>query len=454
MAETSRQKTCFVVTGLPRSGTSSVAQLLENLGVYFGDHAHFLDTSIHKHNPVFYELQWINDFNDKLIGAMGASYFEDFFPMESDFDLPAVKLLERILAQQFRSEFGGRGLVGIKDPRFCFTLPFWRRVLGSAGYEVKVILTMRNSAAVIKSNSLLREDRPCQWQRFYARHLLAINYFARDLKMCQIDFDRLMKSPLPTAGKAAECLGLANPDPARATGHLKSEHYHNRPTKTGTGDAWVDQIDLELRNEKLDPEQYLKFRAIAMLYAEDRKAVTDVERKLADKRIENALIEKDAHIAKLEDAYRKLAKEMQQAQRLLSSSPGRQILKLKGQLEKGDERNRDLQDQLQILQKSKVGRDQQVANLEKLLRQAQEELEPAKHLIGEFRKLVEGKDHHIVKLEALVHESAQIVYGAEGAAALKDRQIEKLQTELNRLQGELSQHQAEFESLRDKPVVS
>src|SRR5438552_9641685 len=182
MTDTIARKTCFLITGLPRSGTSSVAHLLDNLGVYFGDSGHFLDTQVHKHNPVFYELQWINDFNDRLIAAMGAGYFEDFFPIESDFDRDEVRSLEPALVEQFRSEFGDRALVGVKDPRFCFTLPLWRRALASLGYDVKVLLTLRNPAAVLKSNSLLRDDRPCQWQRFYARHLLAINYFAREMK--------------------------------------------------------------------------------------------------------------------------------------------------------------------------------------------------------------------------------------------------------------------------------
>ncbi len=275
MADESLKKVCFLITGVPRSGTSSVSQMLENLGVYFGDPAHFLDTSVHKHNPVFYELQWVNDFNDRVLGAIGATYFDDLFPIESDFESDAVRSLDPVLAGQFRGEFGDRPVVGVKDPRLCFTLPVWRRVLAAAGYDVKVVLAMRNAAAVIKSNSLLRDDPAHQWFRFYARHLLCINYFTRDMALCRFDYDLLMCKPTTYGPQKAEELGLEMPDAARATRHLSREHYHHQPDGSGTGHPWVDRIDSEFRAGRLDPEQYLECRRVASLFSSDARGLKD-----------------------------------------------------------------------------------------------------------------------------------------------------------------------------------
>jgi hypothetical protein len=131
MADT--PKTCFLIVGLPRSGTSSIAQFLDHLGVYFGDPAHFLDTTKLKHNPIFYELQWINDFNNHVIGTWNCTYEQDVMPADSDFDLPEIQPLRAELRKQFHQEFGDRRVVGVKDPRICFTFPIWRDVLTDQG---------------------------------------------------------------------------------------------------------------------------------------------------------------------------------------------------------------------------------------------------------------------------------------------------------------------------------
>jgi hypothetical protein len=404
MTDTADRKTCFLITGLPRSGTSSIAQLLENLGVYFGDSSHFLDTQVHKHNPVFYELQWINDFNDRAIAAMGAEYFDDFFPIERDFGTDGMRALESVLAEQFRGEFGERSLVGVKDPRLCFTLPLWRTMLDRLGYNTRLLLTMRNAAAVIKSNSLLRDDSPPRWQRFYARHLLAINYFARDAKLCQIDFDRLMADPEPAVVELASCIGLSIAEPGAATRHLSAQHYHHRPDNTGTGDKWVDQVDADLRRGALEPQRYLLFRDVASLYAGDARAIATAERQDADRRVAAAVADKDAHILKL------VAGKDDHIAKLIADKDGH------------------------------------IAKLESLYRSQSEETDRG------YKQLTLSKDQHIEKLEAMVHESAARVLEAEQAIAVHEAnhatESSQLRQELAQAQASLANERASLEEAR------
>ncbi len=376
------EKTCVLVTGLPRSGTSSVSQLLDHLGVDFGDSAHFLDTSIHKHNPVFYELRWINDLNDRVIAAMGSTYFGDFFPVESDFDSDAIRALETEAAGLFQSEFGDRPLVGVKDPRICFTLPFWRRLLDRLGCGAKLLLTLRSRSAVIKSNSLLRDDRHVQWRRFYARHLLAFNYFSRDLSPCRVDFDRLMADPQPVAASMAHCLGLPIPDPADATRHLTAAHYHHRPADDPDSIPWIETVDADLRAGRLEPERYLLFRQIAMLYAGDLPAArADAERRTAE-----VVGAKDAHIVKLEAMIRESGRALQKAV----------------EIERTDAEAR------------LAAKDAHVAKLETMIRESarmQKAVVAAERTNADQR--VALKDQHIAKLEKMVRESAGRILALE-----------------------------------------
>jgi hypothetical protein len=282
-------KTCFLIVGLPRSGTSSIAQFLDNLGVYFGDPSHFLDTAKLKHNPIFYELQWINDFNDKVIGVWDCSYVDDdVMPVETDFERPEIEPLRVELRKKILEEFGDRPVIGIKDPRICFTFPIWRDAMVDLGYEIKTVLALRAPSAIMRSNRALMPGRLSRWQRFFARHLLATRYFTRDIPVCQFDYDVLMRDTLNYAQQKAAELGLAMADPAQATRHLSGEHYHHQPDDAGTGDPWVDRIDSELRTGRLDPNEYLEFRRVASLF------IGDMHEQNQD--IQKALLEKDSYV--------------------------------------------------------------------------------------------------------------------------------------------------------------
>ncbi|MGD0464763.1 MAG: hypothetical protein ABSB74_19945 [Tepidisphaeraceae bacterium] len=270
---TDTPKTCFLIVGLARSGTSSIAQFLENLGVYFGDHAHFLDTKTHPHNPIFYELQWINDFNGQVIRASNRFEFDcDYLPIEEDFHRPGIAELGASLRKQFLEEFGDRPLVGVKSPPLCFTFPLWRAVLTEMGYAIKTVLTLRSASAIVKSNFAITAH-PYHWRRSFASHLLAIWYFFRDVPVCQFDYDLFMREPLSYGQAKAAELGLAIPDAAQATGHLSRAHYHHQADDAGTGDPWLDRIDRDLRAGRLDPNEYLDFRWVAMLFIEELESL-------------------------------------------------------------------------------------------------------------------------------------------------------------------------------------
>ncbi|HEY1921475.1 MAG TPA: hypothetical protein VGG44_01820 [Tepidisphaeraceae bacterium] len=268
---TSAPGICFLIIGLPRSGTSSISQLLENLGVYFGDPSHFLDTTQNTHNPIFYELKWANDFNDAVINKLkpAKTRVSDQLPIEEDFNRPEIAAFRQPLEQRIADEFGDHAMVGIKDPRISSTYPLWQSVLTGMGYTVKTILAIRTASAILKSNLKLTPLPLNSWRRWYVRHLLGMTYFTRKVSPCRFDYDQLMRDPLGYGKEKAAELGLAMPDPAAATRHISPGLYHHQPDNTGTGDQWVDQIDAAFRSGRLEPDEYLRYRRAALLFTEE-----------------------------------------------------------------------------------------------------------------------------------------------------------------------------------------
>ena len=67
-------KKAILVLGAPRSGTSVVSHVIHKLGVDFGNHDRFVDPKVHVFNPIFFELQSLNNLNDEIF-----AYFSNIF---------------------------------------------------------------------------------------------------------------------------------------------------------------------------------------------------------------------------------------------------------------------------------------------------------------------------------------------------------------------------------------
>ena len=258
-------RTAHLILGVPRSGTSAVAQLLSDAGVHFGDPAHFLDTAVHRHNPNFFEFAWVNELDNLAIEALGVAYSDDCLPTEADFCLPEHDVLRRRIAEGVAAEFGDAARIGLKDPRFCFTFPLWRRALEEMGYAVSAVITLRSEVACRRSNLALEakwaDDR--LWSRFYLQSLLASRYFTRDVPTTVIDYDRLMADPAGYAAGLGERLGLPADAVAAATAKLDPRLVHQRAGDAGDGLA--ARVQRSLRDGTLPATAYLDYRAVADL---------------------------------------------------------------------------------------------------------------------------------------------------------------------------------------------
>ncbi len=254
-------RTAHLILGLPRSGTSAVAQLLSDAGVHFGDPAHFLDTTVHKHNPNFFEMEWVNDANNRAVEILGSRYSDDFLPVEADFDDPALHDLKLRIGERLRAEFGDVPRIGIKDPRFCLTLPLWRPLLEAIGYGVSAVVTLRSAAACRRSNLALEgkwaDDRT--WSRFYLQSLLGARYFTRELQTTVVDYDALMADPVAYAAG----LRLGGVDLAAATAKLDPALVHQRPADDG--DGLPTRVQRAVRDGTLPATAYLDYRTVAAL---------------------------------------------------------------------------------------------------------------------------------------------------------------------------------------------
>lgn len=128
-----------LVLGAHRSGTSLVARSLECLGVGLGPKAIWNGPD----NPRgFFENRDVLAINVRLLSLMDSAW-DDTRPikrlgMAAVLD-PDIVELGRIAEMVLRAELARYPVFGIKEPRLCRLLPFWKPVFEKPGCQVSVV---------------------------------------------------------------------------------------------------------------------------------------------------------------------------------------------------------------------------------------------------------------------------------------------------------------------------
>ncbi len=148
MNDLTTKRTAFVVLGMHRSGTSSVAGVLALLGA---TPPRTLMGPKPENPKGFWESEVLMAFNDEILTRAGSAW-DDPAPLDQGvFDGAQGDDLRGRARKKLDEEFGDADTIVIKDPRICRFYPFWRDVLVAAGYEPFVILPLRDPAEVATS---------------------------------------------------------------------------------------------------------------------------------------------------------------------------------------------------------------------------------------------------------------------------------------------------------------
>lgn len=197
----------IVVLGMHRSGTSAVTRGLQALGIELGDN--LLEAVPGNNDKGFWEDVDILDINMRLLEHLGSNW--DALPLIS----PDAINLERL--QNFISEasnvlekkFENASVFGVKDPRICILLPFWKHIFQSLELDTRYVLSLRHPLAV--AGSLRRRDQISMqrsltlWNGYTERALS----FTSNEKRIFVDYDDVLDNPERELEKIAALAGIA-----------------------------------------------------------------------------------------------------------------------------------------------------------------------------------------------------------------------------------------------------
>ena len=185
------KKRIIIVLGMHRSGTSAIARGLKVLGVDLGNKL------VPAHEGVndkgFWEDFEIYMLNEEILNSIDHDW-DAIAPIQpilfkneilSSYKQRAVELL--------KSKIYKKTILGIKDPRFCILLPFWKEIFDHIGAEIGYIIALRNPISV--AHSLEKRDN----FNFVKSHYLWFNHVVQSVLETEgkprvvVDYDLLMK---------------------------------------------------------------------------------------------------------------------------------------------------------------------------------------------------------------------------------------------------------------------
>lgn len=237
-----QDRTCILVMGMHRSGTSALGGVLGLLGNDLPSHIIGGDENNQKG---YFESAPLNTLNSDIMEALGRSWHDwrtldvtGDFPGRADFESRARVLLEQ--------EFGAAVQFVFKDPRNCRLGDFWLPLLREQGCRIVALHTLRNPWEVAASLSRRDKMLPEQGLLLWLRHTLDAERLTRGLPRYHTSYDLLMQDWRGVVEKSGPALGLIwKRSPKAAAEEINAfltrdlRHFEMAPPTESAAWAWV-----------------------------------------------------------------------------------------------------------------------------------------------------------------------------------------------------------------------
>lgn len=203
------RKRAILILGMHRSGTSALTRIINLMGAS-GPRTLLPATSDNARG--YWESAALTELNEKILRAGGVNWKS---PKGMRIDR-AYRLRRRGLGNRLHelieSEFEGRELIVLKDPRVSRLVDVYEKVLADLGYQVCPVLALRNPDEVVAS--IIKRDKfdKRHTERLWLRYTLDAERSTRHLPRVVVSYDALMADWRGAMEKLRRQLDIAWPE--------------------------------------------------------------------------------------------------------------------------------------------------------------------------------------------------------------------------------------------------
>jgi predicted O-methyltransferase YrrM/glycosyltransferase involved in cell wall biosynthesis len=230
------ERAAILVLGVHRSGTSSLAHLLNVLGARLPDK---VMGPAHGNPLGHWEPMRLMEMNEEILSTIGRTWHDPRpIPLNWFRSKEAYAFHER-LAAAIASGYGNTPLILIKEPRICRLAPLYLDVLDVLGIKPLVILPIRHPEEVIRSIHERDQIDPRTAELLWLRSLLEAEEASRACVRVWTNFERLLENWETTAQSVSDRLGIVWPNKlekvaTEVANILRPRHRHHRYTDDPT----------------------------------------------------------------------------------------------------------------------------------------------------------------------------------------------------------------------------
>jgi hypothetical protein len=194
----------IAILGMHRSGTSAVSGLMGLLGANLGL-ADLLGYPAFDNAKGYFEFNPFVHVNETMMRRVDAAWDRLPSPMPDWANHELFQDLKPFVTNCVREHFGTSEVWAFKDPRCCFTFPFWRSVLPS---PLKVVLVFRHPLEVADSLAS-RNVLPCDqslalWSAYVTESIRGSSGLRRHVMF----YEDLLESPKLEVKRLLDFTGL------------------------------------------------------------------------------------------------------------------------------------------------------------------------------------------------------------------------------------------------------
>ena len=249
------ERTCILILGMHRSGTSPVTRVLSLLGAALP--SNLLESSATENETGFWESADIVAIHDRFLSAIGSSWNDPRAIGQDAVDSEAGRRCRGELAALINRDFADCPLFVIKDPRIARLTPMWCRLLDELNIRRVAVIPVRNPLAVADSlarrNGFDRNTSLALW----LRHVLEAEAASRGMRRAVLSYDGMLTDPeaalRPLCAQLgcfdADALNRALPEIREFLSSRYRHHLHSEADllEDRSIPAWIRQVFVSLR---------------------------------------------------------------------------------------------------------------------------------------------------------------------------------------------------------------
>ncbi len=272
------KRACILVLGVHRSGTSSLAHLVNLLGAKLPEKV----LGPGHGNPLgHWEPVGLMEINEEILAVVDRSWNDPRSIPRSWFRSREAYAFHERIAAEITSSYGDAPLILIKEPRICRLAPLYLDVLDALRIEPLVILPVRHPGEVIRSIEERDQMDPRIAELLWLRSLLEVEEATRVCVRVWTSLEGLLEDWQRTVQSITDGLGITWPnEPAEVSDEVaevvKPRHCHHRisddPTLLALSSLTIRAWEAAQRGLDGDED-----RARA-LFNEVRKPIWDIDR--------------------------------------------------------------------------------------------------------------------------------------------------------------------------------